>query len=62
MQFHTFAPAFRHTANTPGITAGTPSSLAYELDAGNNVFICNNLNAEGEGHYAKGMRAGFTVE
>jgi hypothetical protein len=49
-------------ANTPNINPDRTDSFEPELEAGNYVFICNNSDAEGQGHYGLGMRVGFTVE
>lgn len=49
-------------ANTPGISADGTDSFSYKLAAGKYAFICNNVDAQGQGHYAKGMSTGFTVE
>lgn len=49
-------------ANTPSIGANATDSFSFDLEAGKYVFICNNVDAEGQGHYGKGMRTGFTVE
>jgi hypothetical protein len=59
-----FAPSDAATilANTPGIGAGGTDTLTYTLEVGNYVFICNNVDSEGQGHYAKGMSTGFTVD
>jgi hypothetical protein len=49
-------------ANTPGIGANASDSFGQRLEAGKYVFICNNSDANGQGHYSKGMHAGFTVK
>lgn len=49
-------------ANTPGIAPDGTDSFTYTLEAGSYAFICNNVDADGQGHYAKGMSTGFTVE
>ena len=54
-------------ANTPGMNIGSTDTMVYPLEAGNYVFICNQVSpgiadGPGQGHYAQGMRIGFTVE
>jgi hypothetical protein len=49
-------------AQTPGLGVEATDTLRITLEAGKYVFICNNVNGQGEGHYGLGMRAGFTVE
>ena len=54
-------------ANTPGMNIGSTETMVYPLEAGNYVFICNQVSpgiadAAGQGHYSQGMRTGFTVE
>lgn len=49
-------------ANTPQIRADASDSFGQLLEAGKYVFICNNSDADGQGHYSKGMHVGFTVD
>jgi uncharacterized cupredoxin-like copper-binding protein len=49
-------------ANTPVIGANASDSFSYALEAGKYVFICNNSDANGQGHYLKGMHVAFTVK
>jgi hypothetical protein len=49
-------------AQSPDIAGGGTDTARYELEAGKYVFICNNVDSEGQGHYGKGMSAAFTVE
>lgn len=40
---------------------GSTGQATMKLDAGSYVLLCNIVDAEGDAHYQKGMRTGFTV-
>jgi hypothetical protein len=49
-------------AQTPGMGAGSTTTIGSDLEAGNYVLIAGGVDADGNGHYGKGVFAEFTVE